>query len=114
MNYSEAKQTYKRLFAKYPEVTSLWRPTTTENNITLTVEEYEKRGARWILTDSTTEKINYTFYYNTVDPNASDFFKNLGGYERTTCAYTRAGFIPVQCVSINPSRDRKTVRKFDF
>jgi hypothetical protein len=115
ISFWDAKQTtYKRLFKTYPQVTNLWRDDENEKPITAIIEHYEKHGSRWILTDSETEKVNHIFYYNTVDPNASAFFRNLGGYERTTCSYTRAGYIPTECISISPDRENKTVRKFVF
>lgn len=114
MKYSEARETYKTLFKSYPEVTNLWSEDEDKKEITCTIKHYQKKGSRWIETESKTEQINYIFYWNTVDPRASRFMRNLGGYERTTLNYTKKGYIPVECISISPDRTEKTVRTFTF
>ena len=114
MTYKEYREKYKRAIKAYPEITGLWRDTEDEKEITYTCINYEKRGSRWIETERTTEKINYIFYTNVVDPNAIAFFRNLGGYEKITKSYTRAGFLPVEVSSISPDRTQKTVRSFRF
>lgn len=114
MTYAEARQTYKKLFKTYPDTTNLWSDNESERPITCTIEHFEKRGSRWILTESETKQYNHIFYWNTVDPNASAFFRNLGGYERTICTYTKSGYLPTECISISPDRTMKTVRTFRF
>ena len=114
MNYQEARETYKELFKTYPEVSGVWTPTEDEKAIEYTCTHYEKRGARWHETERKRTACNYVTYYNVVDPRASRFMRNLGGYERTTCNYTKRGYIPTECVSISPDRTAKTVRTFKF
>lgn len=114
MNYQEARETYKELFKTYPEVSGVWTPTEDEKTIEYTCTHYEKRGARWAEVESERTACNYVTYYNVVDPRASRFMRNLGGYERTTCNYTKRGYIPTECVSISPDRTEKTVRTFKF
>lgn len=114
MTYSEYRETYKRAIKAYPEITGLWRDSEDEKTITYTCINYAKRGSRWIETERTTEKINYVFYTNIVDPNAIAFFRNLGGLERVSKSYTKAGYLPVEVASTSPDRMNKTVRRFDF
>lgn len=114
MTYFEARETYAELFKKYPEVSGVFTDNEDEKRIMYRCENYEKHGSRWELVDITEERINYVFYYNVVDPRASRFMRNLGGYERTTVNYTKRGYIPTECVSISPDRTAKTVRRFEF
>lgn len=114
MTYFEARETYAELFKKYPEVSGVFTDNEDKKSIIYWCENYEKHGSRWELVDITEERINYVFYYNVVDPRASRFMRNLGGYERTTVNYTKRGYIPTECVSISPDRTAKTVRRFEF
>lgn len=114
MTYAEIKKTYPRLFKKYPETSNLYTGNEDEKPIMYTMRHYTKSGSRWKLTEEEKTACSYITYYNIVDPAASAFFKNLGGYERTECNYTKCGFIPVKCVSISPDRTEKTERTFTF
>ena len=113
MTYTEFKTTYKNLFKYAPEVSNLYTDKP-KKEITAVIKHFEKKGSRWIETESEEKKVDFIFYCNTVDPNAANFFRGLGGYEKTTKAYTKKGFIPVECISINPDRTEKTVRSFKF
>lgn len=114
LNYQETKKEYNELFKKYPNVGDVWTGNEDEKTIDYTIKNYVKNGSRWTLTEEKHEKINYINYYNVVDPRAARFFRSLGGYDKTTCSYTRKGYLPVECVSINPDRTYKTVRSFKF
>lgn len=46
--------------------------------------------------------------------DAVQFFKDLGGYEKVSCGYTKAGYLPDELLSISPNRTEKTVRKYYF
>ena len=109
MKYSEFVKTYSRTLKKYPEIERLWRATP-ENNIKLVKIEYEKSGSRWKEVKRTENMIDFIHYTNIID--AIPFFKNLGGYEKTECGYTKAGYLPIIQHSINPSRDRKSLYEF--
>lgn len=41
-----------------------------------------------------------------------NFFKNLGGTETITRAYTIAGYIPIRLTSVSPDRKTKVIRVF--
>ena len=114
MTYQEIKKTYPRLFKAYPDTINLYTDDEDKKPITYTLKHYEKRGSRWQLVDEETKQINYIFYYNAIDPAASAFMRNLGGYERTEKAYTRAGLVPIRNTSISPDRTKKTVREYKF
>lgn len=113
MNYNEFRTTYKNLLKYAPDVSSLYTDKP-KKEITAVIRHFEKRGSRWIEVEKEEKKVDFVFYCNTVDPNASAFFRNLGGYERTIKTYTKKGFIPTECNSINPSRTKKTTRNFYF
>lgn len=114
MNYSETKKEYKELFKKYPNVGDLWTGNEDEKTIEYTVRNYTKKGSRWILEKETSYNVNYINYYNVVDPRATRFFRNLGGYDKTTCTYTNKGYLPTNVISISPDRQSKTERQFKF
>ena len=114
MTYTEARKTYAALFSAHNDVSTVWKEDETDRNIICITERYVKHGSRWKQTESTTESVNYVYYFNTVDPRAVEFFRNLGGYERTICTYTKRGHIPTKIISINPDRTAKTVRIFKF
>lgn len=40
--------------------------------------------------------------------------QDLGGYEKVSCGYTKAGYLPDELLSISPNRTEKTVRKYYF
>ena len=114
MNYQEFRNTYKALLKASPEVSNLYQDDQDATPYTLTIEHYEKRGSRWKLIDTDTRPIGFIHYCNTVDPNASAFMRSLGGWERTTRTYTRKGYLPTECISINPDRTKKTIRRIKF
>lgn len=111
MNYKEFKTTYKWMIKNYPDTTTFFN----ENDYLIgncTVENYEKHGSKWILTDSKDESMTNIYYCNVVD--SIPFFRNLGGREIVTKNYTKYGYIPTQINSISPEKTRKTIRKFKF
>lgn len=110
--YMEIRETYKRLFNKYPHTINLYNGKE-EKVIPYKVENFEKVGNRWKLTEEKTEMVTYINYFNVVDPAATQFFKNLGGIEKNTVrAVVGYGYIPVKVESISPDRQNKTVRRF--
>ena len=108
MSYSEFKKTYSYAVKQWPDVTAMFG--SDHYAITLTTENYIKKGSQWKLTDSSTEEVTFFNYMNAID--AVPFFKGLGGSEKVTKSYTAAGLIPVEISSINPDRTEKTVRKY--
>ena len=111
--YNEYKETYKNSLKAYPDLSSVFSEDAPAN-ICLSCFHYKKSGSRWVETDFEARMIDCIFYTNIVDPNAIRFFRNLGGYERVIKNYTKFGFIPVEVISINPSRTEKTVYRFKF
>ena len=109
MTYKEFKKVYKWLIKQAPEVTSLYGR---DETISHTETTYIKRGGRWHETETKKTEVNTEFYLNTFE--AVPFFRNLGGYERITKAYTKRGLIPVEVVSISPDKNTKIVRTFKF
>lgn len=110
--YQEVTTEYKALFRKYPHTLNLYTGNE-EKAIPYKVQNYEKRGNRWTLTEEHEEVVTYINYYNVVDPRATAFFKSLGGTEKNTVrAVVGYGYIPVKVESTNPDRTKKTVRRF--
>lgn len=107
MTYQEAKKTYKALFKKYPGMLEAFG-----YNPTMTEVSFIKSGSKWIETERRVRFVDAETYYNVF--SAIPFFRNLGGFERVSMSYTRAGYLPVEVVSISPDRTQKTVRTFDF
>lgn len=81
-------------------------------NIKLTKNEFQKEGTTWRLVRDSHKIINEEFYNNILA--AKTFMRNLGGYERHIKTYTKYGRMVGRVISINPSRDYKSVYLFDF
>ena len=109
MTWDEFKKKYRDVLKKYPDIGDIWGR---NYKITLTTENYEKQGSKWVLVETETEDIPFEYYLNAVD--ASPFFKNLGGKESISKSYTVAGYIPVEIKSTSPDGTKRTVRKYDF
>lgn len=63
--------------------------------------------------ETMTENVTREHYLNFV--NSTRFFNGLfGGTARNYYGYTAAGYIPVKCTSVNPSRTEKHVVTFKF
>jgi hypothetical protein len=80
--------------------------------IVLTKEEYRKEGRKNFPKNPleiTTEEIT-TEEYDKIF-SSGDFFKSLGGIERTYKSYTLAGYIPTKLVSVSPNKEIKIVRR---
>lgn len=107
MNYQETMEAYKPMFKKYPGMAGAfyYRPLMKEVS-------FIKSGSKWIEIGRKEHFVESEVYYNVV--SAVPWFRNLGGYERVSMSYTRAGYIPVEVISISPDRTQKTVRSFDF
>lgn len=114
MNYIEFKNEYKEAVKAYPDLTNLHNDNEENKEISLTCKRYIKSGSKWTQTESKTQAINYLHYANIIDPSASKFFRNLGGYERIKKNYTRRGYLPIEVISISPDRTKKTVYSFTF
>lgn len=109
MLYSELAKTYRKLFKKYPNISSLQD---FSGKILEEKTTYIKRGARWIEVRKEEKEVPATYVFNVFD--AVQFFKDLGGYEKVSCGYTKAGYLPDELLSISPNRTEKTVRKYYF
>ena len=66
---------------------------------------------RWKETEKETETINTEYYMNCIE--ATPFFKRLGT-EKVYKGYSIAGYIPLEIVSISPTKTEKIIRKFYF
>lgn len=109
MSYSEVVKTYGKLFRKYPNILSLQ---SFGGKILEEKTTYAKRGARWVGVKREEKEVSATYVFNAFD--AVQFFRGLGGYEKVSCGYTKAGYLPNELLSIDPSRTKKTVRKYYF
>ena len=107
--YSEFKNVYKWIIAKYPRIDGLY---SAEGEIETTTTYYTKSGSTWKKTATADGRHSYAEYINILD--FIPFMRKMGGYERITCSYTKRGFLPVELISINPERTQKTVRRFYF
>lgn len=109
MLYSELAKTYRKLFKKYPNISSLQD---FSGKILEEKTTYIKRGTRWIEVRKEEKEVPATYVFNVFD--AVQFFKDLGGYEKVSCGYTKAGYLSDELLSISPNRAEKTVRKYYF
>lgn len=111
MTYMEFYDTYSWMHKKYPD-TSSFCGKMDERVGTVRTTNYKKHGSRWVETNAETIDITGEYYCNCVD--AVPFFRRIGGYEKVSMGYTFMGYIPVEIISISPSKDKKTVRKFSI
>ena len=111
MNYFDFRKTYAWTLKQYPGTRELY-----QDNFCFAVigkvktERFEKRGKKWEIVSTETEKCTPYYYFNTVD--AIPFFRRLGGNERISCGYCVRGYVPLQIVSTSPDKLSKTVRTF--
>nr|DAI99465.1 MAG TPA: hypothetical protein [Caudoviricetes sp.] len=83
--------------------------------LTLTKEEYRKEGRKNFPKNPlevTTEEITTEEYDNIF--SSINFFKTLGGTERSYKTYTVAGYIPTRLISISPDKEIKVIRKISI
>lgn len=83
--------------------------------ITLTKETYKKEGRKNFPKNPlevTTEEITTEEYDNIF--SSINFFKTLGGTERSYKTYTVAGYIPTRLISISPDKEIKVIRKISI
>lgn len=111
MTFSEFKEKYKYTLKHYPDTSALFEKS---DKITVTTITENKNGTKWTASEPSKieNNVDYIYYFNTVD--AIPFFKNLGGYERVSNAYTKYGYIPVKLVSISPDKNTRITREFKF
>lgn len=109
MLYSELAKTYRKLFKKYPNISSLqdFGGKILEEKTT-----YAKRGTRWVEVKKEEKEVPATYVFNVFD--AVQFFKDLGGYEKVSCGYTKFGYLPDELLSISPNRMEKNSKKILF
>lgn len=108
MTYAEFKKTYSYALKHYPSISSI----ELDAPVTVTVTKQEKIGRRWVTSTEQTENFTGENYLNTVE--AIPFFKNLGGSEKVSKAYTKYGLIPTEIVSTSSDKSERTIRKFLF
>ena len=108
MTYAEFKKTYAFTLKHFPDVSSISLGT----DISVTTTHQTKNGSRYVTSSVQTESITGENYLNTVE--AIPFFKNLGGSEKVSKAYTKYGLIPVEIVSTSPDKSERVIRKFSF
>ena len=107
MTYQEFRNTYKNLLKKHCEISNLYEA---GYIIEMTKTEYYKIGTQWKEYKKEVKEVDYIHYCNIFD--SIQFFKNLGGYEKTEKSYTCAGYIPTTQTSISPDRTKKSVYSF--
>lgn len=108
MTYEEFKKTYSYALKHFPSVSSI----ELDAPITVTVTNQEKINGRWITSAEKVENFTGKNYLNAVE--TIPFFKNLGGSEKVSKAYTKYGLIPIEIVSTSPDKNERTIRKFSF
>lgn len=108
MTYAEFKKTYAYALKHFPSVSSI----ELDAPVAVSVEKQEKIGGRWITSTEKVENFTGENYLNAVE--AIPFFKNLGGSEKVSKAYTKYGLIPIEIVSTSPDKNERTIRKFSF
>lgn len=109
MTYSEFKKSYSFTLKHYPDTSALFE-VVNAGKCKITTEN--KSGKRWKASEIVTESMTFEYYFNTIE--AIPFFRNLGGYERVTNAYTKHGYIPVKLISISPDGNTRITREFIF
>ena len=90
----------------------------TERTVNLTKYTYSRTasGKSWKSKPDTVENfvVSWEQYLDMTSPATCRFFKRLGGSEFLRRSYTAYGYIPVELISCNPSKDIRIVRVFDF
>ena len=80
----------------------------------LTTKNFERTesGKNWKSEPTSIEitTIDQETYDNIFSKETQAFFRNLGGYERASKAYTTAGYIVTRLTSISPDKTTKIVR----
>ena len=109
MTYSDFKKSYRVTLKKYPDTSALFE---VENAGKCKITTERKNGKRWTASEITTEEMTFNYYFNILE--SIPFFRNLGGYERVTNAYTKHGYIPVKLISISPDGNTRITREFIF
>ena len=109
MTYSEFKKSYSVTLKRYPDTSALFE---VENAGKCKITTERKNGKRWTASEITTEEMTFNYYFNILE--SIQFFRNLGGYERVTRAYTKYGYIPVKLISISPDGNTRITREFIF
>lgn len=108
MTYAEFKKTYAYALKHFPDVSSI----ELDAPVTATVTKQEKINGRWVTSAEKVENFTGKNYLSTVE--AIPFFKNLGGSEKVSKAYTKYGLIPIEIVSTSPDKSERIIRKFSF
>lgn len=107
-SYKELKSIYAWLLKNYPDASSAIG----YDNIGYSEASYKKVGNKWSETGTENDKVDWEFYFNTMD--AVPTFRNMGGKEKVDVKYTSVGKVPFKVTSINPDGTEKIVREFDF
>ena len=82
------------------------------DNIGYSKVSYKKIGNKWSETGTENDKVDWEFYFNTMD--AVPVFRNMGGKEKVEVKYTTVGKVPFRVTSINPDGTEKIIREFNF
>lgn len=80
----------------------------------MTKETQEKQGSKWVTVETEEKEITREHYRNIIDPQATKFFRNLGGIETIQKNYTCFGYIPYRILSTSPDRQTRIIRTFKF
>lgn len=107
-SYKELKYIYAWLLKNYPDASSAIG----YDNIGYSEASYKKVGNKWSETGTENDKVDWEFYFNTMD--AVPTFRNMGGKEKVEVKYTAVGKVPFKVTSINPDGTEKIIREFDF
>lgn len=107
-SYKELKSIYAWLLKNYPDASSAIG----YDNIGYSKVSYKKIGNKWSETGTENDKVDWEFYFNTMD--AVPVFRNMGGKEKVEVKYTTVGKVPFRVTSINPDGTEKIIREFNF
>lgn len=89
-----------------------------ERTVNITEYTYSRTdsGKSWKSKPDTVENfvVSWEQYLDMTSPDTCRFFRRLGGSEFLSRSYTKYGYLPVELISCNPSKDIRIVRVFDF
>lgn len=80
------------------------------------IRKEKKEGTKTVYNtiEKITKNITQKQYENIISNDTKNFFKSLGGTERSYKNYTCKGYITTKIISTSPDKKHKTERLFNF